>query len=248
MKNILIVESENDEYFIEALARKVSSENEVRKIYEYKHSSLDPKRLTNSLTCALTDVRSRGVSKIGIILDMDDSTKEERIKFINDCLINSFSECGYPYPSNFLADTNQFIRNPVDDEMDVDISCFFTNVDGEGELETLLKAIKSKNSVFADCLYDGWKDCLIKNNKTVGRKGKPCDISDKELLKLWVDFYKRFDTLKRGDRNEKNTDWKGIMLGITKSEQKLNKARGEEIFDLNSDKLDDIKCFLNMFD
>ncbi len=248
MKNILIVESENDEYFVEALAIKISSENEVRKIYEYKYSSLDEQQLTKQITNALTDVISRGVLKIGVILDMDNSTQAERIELINRCLKKSFDDCCYPEPSNFLTNVKEFITNPIDDDLDVKIACFFTNIDGEGELETVLKAIKLKESVFADCLYEGWKDCLINKSKTIGKKGEQCDISDKELLKLWVDFYKRFDTLKKSNRNEKNTDWKGIMLGVTKKGEKLKNVRGENIFDLKSEQLEDIKSFLNMFD
>jgi hypothetical protein len=74
-----------------------------------------------------------------------------------------------------------------------------------------------------------WKNCLTNKGKKIGQKGEQCDISDKELLKLWVDFYKRFDTLKRNQRDEKNTDWKGIMRG--KKGEKLKKVRGEDIFD-----------------
>ncbi|MFO0211444.1 MAG: hypothetical protein ACK53E_11860, partial [Pseudanabaena sp.] len=60
--------------------------------------------------------------------------------------------------------------------------------------------------------------------------------------------YKRFDTLARNKRDEYNTDWRGIMTGLTKNNKLLSKARGIEIFDLNSTELDDIKSFLIMFD
>jgi hypothetical protein len=241
-------DSENDQYFIEALAKKVYYENKVCRIDEYKYSSLDEKKLTTQITNALIDVKSRSVSKIGIILDMDNSTLQERLALINKCLKKSFADCGYPEPSHLLINTKEFITNPIDDDLDVKIAGFFTNIDGEGELETVLKAIKLKPSVFADCLYEEWKNCLTNKGKKIGQKGEQCDISDKELLKLWVDFYKRFDTLKRNQRDEKNTDWKGIMRGETKKGEKLKKVRGEDIFDLQSDKLKDIKLFLSMFD
>ena len=77
------------------------------------------------------------------------------------------------------------------------MACYFTNVDGNGELETLLKEIKKKDSTFADCLLEGWQDCLIQKGKKVVTRGQQGDITDKELLKLWVDFYKRYDTLKK---------------------------------------------------
>ena len=244
--NILIVESENDQYFIEALVKNFSDETDIFRIDEYRHSSLDEKKLTTQITNALTDI-SRGVSKIGVILDMDDSTKESRIGLINRCLEKSFSDSGYPKIDALLTEKNQFITCQIDDYLTVSISCFFTNVDGKGELETVLKEISSQPSIFADCLYEGWLRCLNDKNKKYGKKGEPCDISDKEILKLWVDFYKRFDTLKRTDRDQKNTDWKGIMIGITKEGETLSRARGNEIFNMNHEKLNDIKEFLRMF-
>ena len=255
--NILIVESENDQYFIEAL---VSSETEVICIDKYEYCSLDEKgekltkKLTATLTGLLTDknrlVENGKMPKLGIILDMDNSTETERIKLINQCLQSAISnsESNLPKLKDGLKKINEFISYPIDSLIIMQIACFFTNIDGQGELETVLKEIKSKSSTFADCLYDGWLNCLKSKGKTFSnKKGESCDISDKELLKLWVDFYKRFDTLKRKDRDEKNTDWKGIMTGITKRGDSVN-ARGKDIFDLEHDKLNEIKTFLRLFD
>ncbi len=129
--NILIVESENDQYFIEAIAKKVSSETIVCRIDEYKYSSLDEKKLTTQITNALIDT-TRNVSKIGIILDMDDSTQEKRIELINKCLKKSFSDCGYPEIDRLLTNTKEFIKCKIDDDLSVEIACFFTNIDGKG--------------------------------------------------------------------------------------------------------------------
>ncbi len=245
--NILIVESENDQYFIEALVKELLSEEiDIYKIDEYIHSSVSEDMLTKQITSALTDV-ARGVSKIGILLDMDDFSKEERINLVNKCLIKSCSYYGYLLQSE-LVDICSFITCQTDNNLSVQISCYFTNVDGQGELETILKEIKLEDSTFADCLYTGWLNCLISKGKTFSQKrGESCDISGKELLKLWVDFYKRFDTLKRQKRDDNNTDWKGIMTGVTKKNIQLANARGSNIFDLNSSKLDGIKSFLKMF-
>lgn len=248
MTNILIVESENDQYFIEALVEQVlSSDINVCKVDEYKHSSLDEKKLTIEITDSLTAANKNIFTKIGIILDMDNSTEGERIGLINKCLGNSFNECGYAKP-NQLTRTKEFVSCQTNDGSEIQVSCFFTNIDGQGELETVLKAIKTKDSTFADCIYTGWLKCLGNNGKKYGSRGETCDISDKEVLKLWVDFYKRFDTLTRKDRNETNTDWRGIITGLTKNKKQLKEARGIEIFDLNSQKLNDIKSFLKMFD
>jgi hypothetical protein len=172
---------------------------------------------------------------------------QQRIDLINNCLKKLCNECNYPQP-NELAKTKEFVPFQTNYGLDIQISCFFTNIDGQGELETVLKAIKTQDSTFADCIYTGWLRCLENKGKKYGSRGESCDISDKEVLKLWVDFYKRFDTLTRQNRNETSTDWRGIMTGIKNNKNQLQEARGIKIFDLNSPKLDDIKSFLNMFD
>ena len=81
--NILIVESENDQYFIEALVGFLNQNQDskvmVSRIDDYKHSSLDSVKLQTQIGVALSD---RGISKIGIILDIDNDSKENRIKLI----------------------------------------------------------------------------------------------------------------------------------------------------------------------
>jgi hypothetical protein len=253
MTNILIVESENDQYFIETLVNQVlssdTSDTNICKIDDYKHSSLDETKLTIQISNSLLDANKNISTKIGIILDMDNSTEQERIDLINKCLEKSFNENEFDYPQpSKLTRTQEFVYCQTNYNIAIQIACFFTNIDGQGELETILKAIKNQESTFADCIYTGWLNCLINQGKKLGKRGESCDISDKEILKLWVDFYKRFDTLPRNKRDECNTDWRGIMTGFTKNNKKLSKARGIEIFDLNSPKLDGIKSFLRMFD
>ena len=246
--NVLIVENANDQYFVEALAKKVSVENKVVHIDDYKHCSLSEPKLTETIQNQLLDV-NRGVSKIGIILDIDDETIDKRLSLINKCLKQALLNTGNIPPNNvLLTGINEFIAISVTG-ITVKVACFFTNVDGQGELETVLKAIKTKDSPFADCLNEGWRQCLESKGKKIGRRNDTCDISEKEILKLWVDSYKRFDTLTKTQRkqSEKNTDWKGIMLGVTK-EGKTIEARGEEIFNLDSEILNELKEFLRMFD
>ncbi len=246
--NILIVESENDQYFIESLAKKISAENKVFHIDRYEHCSLDETKLTTKIKNVLLD-KAREISKIGIILDMDNDNKTSRIALINKCLDSILKENDI-VQETLLTDIKKFVTIPIDDSLERKVACFFTNIDGEGELETVLKAIKSDNynSIFADCLYDGWQTCLKQKGIKIVGKGEAGDISDKELLKLWVDFYKRFDTLKKGDRNAETADSKGIWLGVTSKGKPLEKARGEEIFNLQSEKLADLRSFLEMFD
>ena len=98
------------------------------------------------------------------------------------------------------------------------------NVEGNGELETLLKAIKSADSTYADCL-ETWKTCL---------KSKGKEISQKEFDKFWVSIYHRYD-------------------GCTKSEQKQAKRKccnqesfKKPIYDLEHSLLKDLKEFISL--
>jgi hypothetical protein len=245
--NILIVESENDQYFIQALANFLNTKTTVCKIDDYRHSSLDETKLKTQIGSALT---TKGISKIGVILDMDDSTIENRIKLINDCLINALKD---NFDNDFkiskqLEKPNEFISVEIDKLTTIGFACYFTNVDGNGELETILKAIKNQDSNFADCILEGWHDCIVSKGKKVVKRGESGDITDKELLKLWVDFYKRFDTLKKGNRNKDTTDWKTIWLGRTNDKGEfIAPPRGRDIFSLESNILDDLKAFLALF-
>lgn len=249
--NILIVESHNDGYFVQALINKLNQpETTTYSIDEFKYSSVSEKSLRIQIESALT---TRGLAKIGVILDLDEESIDSRIALINSAYIAAYQNIYNESPPNLLSKVSTFIDVPIDEYITIKLSCYFTNVDGSGELETVLQKIKNKESVFADCLLKCWQPCIEKNGKKIAKKGETGDISDKEILKLWVDFYKRFDTLKKKDRGEKTTDWKGIWLGeLSKPNdegvfEKIN-DRGKDIFNLDSPILDEFKKYLHLFD
>ncbi|WP_333065526.1 MULTISPECIES: hypothetical protein [unclassified Microcoleus] len=61
-----------------------------------------------------------------------------------------------------MSNTKQFIDICGDNGTKAKLACYFTNVGGKGELETLLKAIKARESPHADCL-GSWKNYCIEN-------------------------------------------------------------------------------------
>jgi hypothetical protein len=247
--NILIVESENDQYFIQALVNLLNNtDTTVCCIDDFKHSNVDEagKQLKIQIGSALTQ---NGVSKIGVMLDMDEKALGDRINLVNKALDAALKE-------NFETDvkisrplerTNEFIDIYKDELITVKFACYFTNIDGQGELETLLKEIKTQDSVFADCLLEGWQACLKEKGKKIVDRGEPGDITHKEILKLWVDFYKRFDTLKKGNRNKDTTDWKNIWLGTVNEKGKIIPPTGKDIFKLDHEKLNELTAFLKLF-
>jgi hypothetical protein len=104
---------------------------------------------------------------------------------INDCISNVF-------PKAITLDrVNQFTDLNFED-YPTRLACYFTNVDGKGELETVLKSIKSQDSTHADCL-DRWRECLISNDKK---------ITDKSFDKLWIANYIRYDTSTKNEKKD----------------------------------------------
>jgi len=255
--NILIVESENDQYFVQALINHLNLQEKVKvdapistEFERLGGIQEDGTNLIIKLKDIKTEIFKRGIEKIGIILDIDKKQMTERIQLVNNSLKKVFGE-----ETSTLSSVNEFITIQLDEELSVKIACYFTNVDGKGELEDLLKAIAKADSSFADCLQEGWVKCAeSKGKKIEGKEGNTTgvDISQKELTKLWVDFYKRYDTLKRKERNKETTEFSPIFLGLAKEDKKTGKLkhiseRGSKIFDYDAAILTEIRNFLNLF-
>jgi hypothetical protein len=69
--------------------------------------------------------------------NIDRESEADRIKFINGCIVKVFPDAG-------LLD---WVSQSIDlnfDDYHVRLACYFTNVDGQDELETVLKIIKSQ--------------------------------------------------------------------------------------------------------
>jgi len=147
VSNIVIVESKNDAIFMKAMVEKLNCEIQIEKpihINDYESlEGLSETKLINTLKDLEADLQKRDIEKIGIIIDND--SEQERLKFVDKCIKQVFE-------SETLLSTKQFIDISGDNGTNAKLACYFTNVGGKGELETLLKAIKAKNSPYADCL------------------------------------------------------------------------------------------------
>jgi hypothetical protein len=182
---------------------------------------LDPTKLTKALKDLKADIQKEDIERIGVIVDIDRHSETDRIKFINDCLIKVF-------PNAVPLDrVNQFIDLNFDDYQ-IQLACYFTNVNGQGELETVLKAIKSQDSTHADCL-ERWRECLRTNNK---------EITEKIFDKLWIANYVRYDTSTKEDKKHAATN-------LTLNYALENKPF---IWNLDNPILDELKVFFKLFD
>jgi len=166
MSNILIVESENDKYFIEALIQNINLDIEIGEpictIDEYECLGGIGK-LEERLRALNHRIIEGKIDRVGIIFDANSIGIENRKKLIEDKI-------------------NLIKKELPQDCCNIEFKIYILNVDGQGELETVLKRIKSKESSIADCL-DAWQNCLPKNKK----------LKQKDFDKFWVQVYQRYD-------------------------------------------------------
>jgi hypothetical protein len=228
-RNTLIVESKNDKCFFDAIIQHLNCNIEIAppilisdKDY-LEMNGLNSQKLISALEDLKVDIQKGKVEKIGIIIDIDSESENNRIEFINDCVQHVFLN-----PTS-LEKTNEFISIDLDG-FDIQLACHLTNVNGRGELETILKEIKSKPSNHADCL-DSWRDC-IQNQDEV--------IKSKDFDKFWVDMYVRFDTC--SNQEKKQAGRKCSMSGFD-----YIMTNKKDIWNLDHPILNDLKHFFRLF-
>ncbi len=163
MSNILVVESINDKYFIEALIEHINISNievsePICRVDDFECIG-GIGNLEKRLYALKSRVAKEGIDRVGIIFDADSAGIENRKNEIEKSIDKVFSE-----------------------EDEVGFSIYIMNLNGYGELETVLRAIKKRDSQYADCL-NSWRECLSENG----------EIRDKDFDKFWVQIYQRYD-------------------------------------------------------
>ena len=229
MGNILIVESKNDKIFLEALINYLNYDIKVENpicIDDYEYlQSLNETQLKTTLKELKADIPERGIEKIGIVIDIDDQGTDKRLEMVNKCNKNVFNDTG------IFNNTAELIKVTTDYENEIEIACYFTNVDNKGELETVLKTIKNKDSPHAECL-DDWRKCLEK---------KGYEITDKNFDKFWISIYIRYDTCSKDEQKQA-----GRKCSMSKFDYIMeNKSN---IWDFEHPILEDLKAFLGLFE
>ena len=184
---------------------------------------LNETKLITMLKDLEADLQKREIEKIGIIIDIDHHSESERLQWVNKCIQEVFE-------SETLLSTKQFIDICGDNGTSAKLACYFTNVEGKGELETLLKAIKARDSPYADCL-DSWKTCI----ESLGKK-----INQKDFDKFWISNYIRYDTC--SIQEQKQAGRKCSMSGFD-----YVMEHKKDIWDWDNPILDDLKEFFKLF-
>src|SRR5919202_2239814 len=152
---------------MQAMVDKLNCDIQVEKpiyIDDYERlEGLSQTKLITTLKALEADLQKRDIEKIGIIIDIDNYSEAERLEFVNECIQQVFE-------SETLSSTKQFIDICGDNGTKAKLASYFTNFEGKGELETLLKAIKARESPYADCL-DSWRSCIKeKEGKEIKQK------------------------------------------------------------------------------
>ncbi|MEG4211106.1 DUF3226 domain-containing protein [Microcoleus sp. S13_B4] len=227
MSNIVIVESKNDKIFMQAMVKKLNCDIQVASpiyIDDYKSlEGLSETELIKAFKALEANIDKKGIEKIGIIIDIDNCSEQERLKFVDKCIKEVFE-------AESLSSTKHFIDICADNGTNAKLACYFTNVGGKGELETLLKAIKARESPHADCL-NSWKTCI---------EGQGQQINQKGFDKFWVSIYLRYDTC--SDNEQQQAGRKCTMSGFD-----YVMERKKDIWDWNHPVLDDLKEFFKLF-
>ena len=169
------------------------------------------------------DLQKRDIEKIGIIIDIDNYSEPERLEWVNKCIQQVFE-------SETLSSTKQFIDICGDNGTKAQLACYFTNFEGKGELETLLKAIKARESPHADCL-NSWKTCIESQGQQINQKG---------FDKFWVSIYLRYDTC--SDNEQQQAGRKCTMSGFD-----YVMEHKKDIWDWDNPALDDLEEFFTLF-
>ena len=222
IQNYLIVESQNDKFFLNALIAHLNlstievSNATICKIDDYE--CMEGLNI-GKISSALGDLKDKFDKRpeyfnVGIVIDWDGKPIAERLGLINAAIKTVFNTTAE------LTAINQFITV----EEGFKIACYFNGIDGQGELETVLKAIKSHSSEYADCL-DTWRKCLGENNL----------ISQKDFDKFWVAQYIRYDTCVKKDRKQ-------VVKNCT-----FEPAMKKAIWDFDHAHLSNLRTFLNLF-
>lgn len=255
--NVLIVEGKDDVAFIKYLIQYIGLEEvEVNTFTVDELGGFSEDALTKKLKSILKSAKSKPIEKIGVILDLDLDTEENgggyarRLASVNRAIETA---TGKNIPS--LSATNELVSFPVDDDVNVKIACQFIGVNGKGELEDFLRSIRKIDSPHADCL-DSWNCCIEKRG--FDRK------TDKEINKLWVHYYLKYDAFSSYSNSmspdDKYRKVENIFLNLKNVEKvKKEKARPEELFSKNVSselfdfeksnfgELSQLKAFLNLF-
>lgn len=232
MTNKIIVESFNDQaiykYILDTFCQSPTDVEAIDNTLDWiELNGLSSGKLLLKLQEVKSDlVRAQDTPKIGIIIDLDEYSVTDRIDFLNEICSTAFEL------DIDISNANDFKKYTLPEyNLDFELGYCFSGLNGRGELEHILKDIADLTIAnHANCLETGWLSCLTH---------KSIDFKEKDLRKIWIDFYKRYDCLTSKEKCNagKYTQWEHFLK---KHPTKFN-------FSKDIKELNEIKIFLRSF-
>ncbi|EIJ43794.1 hypothetical protein BegalDRAFT_2966 [Beggiatoa alba B18LD] len=234
------MEDKNDQFTFEALIKdwqlndnlEIKSTDDIDWQSTPKESNPEkPTALINALKNRISEFSKGKYDRVGIINDIDQSKSEDLLATINNAL-----KIAYPNEYKKISQPNELVsfsfeNTSTEEVYEVSFACYFVHLNQCGEIENLLKTAKEKDSELADCIHQCSKECLEQLRK------EDLKLKDKDLVKLWINNYIRYDTLPKKDRNAKNTTWETVMK---------ERQPKEQLFNFNHDVFKELKAFLTL--
>ena len=232
---LLIVESPNDKAFMELLlaqpqAAEISTiqPTEIEHLHNFLGTDGKEKRGKTALSQKLQVTRSElsktkaHIQHVAVIVDADSPPHGGQAQSL--ALINRAFEEAFGVDPRFSA-PGEVITPTVDllgEKISLSLSCFLMqDATGEGNLDTVLKAIASRSCVESDCLEE-------MNRCVEAQTGQPM----RDFTKQWVNYYLRSFAHKKQLNN---------------AEARLHEvisAHGRDMFDLDAPLVAGLKAYL----
>lgn len=246
MKHILLVEGKNDKLFFECLLSHLNIQAANVLNIETLEYGLSPKTLETAIS---VHTKRLGLhTKLGILIDADEQKNEggaidggipNRLKLVNTAIEKvSGKNPHFEQMCQYLSDFKEItFENATLEKVSVQIACHFTNINGKGNLDTLLVELvpdKSKAHI-ANCL-ESWQECYRKKYECNAIEASLFNFLEKEHNKNWLEFYKKYDVLTNKERGKsgENTSMEAIMKGRNDSEGVWIPPSYKRFFDLDT--------------
>lgn len=176
IKKVILVEGKDDVPFIKSLVKSDIDAREIEIDKINGGGQLNNSLITNRLKVERNNLLKKPIEKLGIVLDLDAYTIQERLDFLNISIQDVFGI--------ILTEANQFELTEVDG-IKLQIGCHFV----PPNLDVLLRKIAKLSPSNADCLYQ----CLDNDH-----------IKTKERDKAWVYYYQLWDVCNKNERENRS--------------------------------------------
>ena len=162
MRNIIIVEGISDKKFLEGYLAYLKEDFPKKYFLIEKAEGQD--RISSILTAHQISINKGETKNIGILLDADDEGIQAKIQNkINPAIKKAFQVENAVKAPNAISQI-KYGNNSVN------IFCYIFNIDGKGELEDILKEIRTdKNAEIPICL-DKFVECMKGFNEAYPEK------------------------------------------------------------------------------